>query len=118
MYIKRCTYLHFFFTNMAYCTVKWLSLDVPFPAVHCRTFLKFTEEKTTLVGPVGEEGTEGKRWKTFNMSNYLELLLDVFLSFFLLFIYLFIAAIVLFQRYFVTEQYPITYCAIGCVQHI
>lgn len=38
------------FTYMAYSTVKCLSLGVPLPGCHWRTFLRFTEKKFTLTG--------------------------------------------------------------------
>lgn len=44
---------------MAYCTVKWVSADVPFPGDQCSKFLRFTEEKTTSLGWGGEDETEG-----------------------------------------------------------
>lgn len=52
------------FTYMAYCTVKCLSLGVPFPGCHWSTFLRFTDEKMTLTG-LGtvvhtDKGFEGK----------------------------------------------------------
>lgn len=40
---------------MAYCTVKCVSSGVPFPGNHCSTFLRFTDEKVTLIGLGGEE---------------------------------------------------------------
>lgn len=46
---------------MAYCTVKCVSLGVPFPGNHCSRFLRFTEEKMALMGLGGEEETAEKK---------------------------------------------------------
>lgn len=54
---------------MAYCTLYFVSSGVPVPGHHCRTFLKFTEEKVTLLGPRGEERTAGKHVKTIKDLN-------------------------------------------------
>lgn len=51
------------FTYMAYCTVKCVSSGVPFPGTHCSVFLKFTEEKMTLMGLGGAEETEEEKRK-------------------------------------------------------
>jgi len=45
-------------THMAYCTVKCVLSGVPFPVNQCSTFLRFTEEKVTLMGLGGEVETE------------------------------------------------------------
>lgn len=59
------------FTYMAYCTVKCVSLGVPFPGNHCSTFLRFTEEKVAPMGLGGEEETEEKN--TERLRKILEL---------------------------------------------
>lgn len=52
---------------MAYCTVKCVSLGVPFPGDHDNTFFRFTEENTTLMGLGREDETGEKEIERFRV---------------------------------------------------